>query len=186
MLLSKVRGIVNTAITFTQALYRVRISFDHATVKGIDVGITIGFVVHVEHQRRVSTVNFKKRHLLCCSRQRQTILVLSVLRIMQTGDFSSPIVCSGTDFQTTMSIVKALICHAAHVFAMLPRADTVSLPKSALLDNLPTIFDRTTYIQTAQRLDIPDSTADKQIARLVSAGLLTRQKHGEYTKNAVS
>ncbi len=109
-------------------------------------------------------------------------LVLSVLRILQTGDFASPLVCNDTDFQTAMSIVKVLICHAAHVFAMLPRAETATPPKSVLLDSLPPTFDRTAYIQAAQRLGIPDSTADKQIARCVSAGLLTRQKHGEYSK----
>jgi len=113
-------------------------------------------------------------------------LVLSVLRIMQTGDFVSPLVCSDTDFQTAMSIVKVLICHAAHVFAMLPRADTAAPSKTTLFDNLPPIFDRTTYIQIAQRLCIPESTADKQIARCLSGGLLTRQKHGEYSKQTIS
>ncbi|MDD4700283.1 MAG: hypothetical protein PHV07_08545 [Oscillospiraceae bacterium] len=38
----------------------------------------------------------------------------------------------------------------------------------------------------AKRLCIPESTADKQIARCLSGGLLTRQKHGEYTKNGVN
>jgi hypothetical protein len=109
-------------------------------------------------------------------------LVLSVLRIMQTGDFVSPFVCCDTDFQTAMSIVKVLICHAAHVFAMLPRADTATPSKTTLFDNLPPTFDRTTYIQIAQRLCIPESTADKQIARFVTEKLLVRQTHGNYAK----
>ncbi len=109
-------------------------------------------------------------------------LVLSILRIMQTGDFDSPLVCSDSDFQTAMSIVKVLVCHAAHVFAMLPRSDTPTQPKVAFFDNLPPQFDRTTYIQVAQNLGIPESTADKQIARFVSIGQLARQKHGVYAK----
>jgi predicted HTH transcriptional regulator len=46
--------------------------------------------------------------------------------------------------------------------------------------------NRTTYIQTAQRLGISESTADKQIARCISGGVLTRQKHGEYYKTQTS
>lgn len=72
------------------------------------------------------------------------------------SEFDSPLVCNDTDFQTTMSIVKVLICHADHVFAMLPRADTATQPKTALFDNLPPTFDSTTYIQAPQRLGIPD------------------------------
>ena len=65
---------------------------------------------------------------------------------------------------------------------MLPRADTTAPSKTTLFDNLPPTFDRTTYIQIAQRLCIPESTADKQIARFVTEKLLVRQTHDNYAK----
>jgi hypothetical protein len=84
-----------------------------------------------------------------------------------------------------MEIVKVLIQHAAFVFRQLPQATTVvqaTNPKMILFQALPAQFDRAKYIEVAAQLQIPESTADKQIARFLSAGLLTRQTHGSYTK----
>jgi hypothetical protein len=82
-------------------------------------------------------------------------------------------------------MVKILVQHAAKVFDALP-ADTAppptNNPKLALLQALPQQFDRTKYIEVAKQLDIPESTADKQIARFFNAGLLIRQTHGNYAK----
>jgi hypothetical protein len=38
------------------------------------------------------------------------------------------------------------------------------------------------YIEAAIRLQIPGSAVEKQIARFLSAGLITRQAHGNYMK----
>jgi hypothetical protein len=113
-------------------------------------------------------------------------MVLTVLRIMDTGSISSTIVCSDTDFQIAMEKVKVLLQHAAFVFRQLPQAATPtqnSNPKMALFRALPAQFDRAKYIEVAAQFQIPESTADKQIARFLNAGLLTRQTHGSYTKN---
>lgn len=112
-------------------------------------------------------------------------LVISALRIMQTGDFSATLVCTDTDFNTAMEIVKVLVQHAAKVFQMLPNAEIATAadsPKMALFNALPAQFDRAKYIEVAKRLQIPESTADKQIARFLNSKLLTRQAHGSYTK----
>jgi predicted transcriptional regulator len=55
-------------------------------------------------------------------------------------------------------------------------------PKIALFQALPAQFDRAKYLEIAAQLQIPESTANKQIARFLNAGLLTRQAHGSYTK----
>jgi hypothetical protein len=118
-------------------------------------------------------------------------MILTVLRIIDTGSLScgegggrGVLVCADADFQITMEIVKVLIQHAAFVFRQLPQPTTTTLnnPKMALFQALPAQFDRAKYIEVAAQLQIPESTADKQIARFLNAGLLVRQTHGSYTK----
>jgi hypothetical protein len=114
-------------------------------------------------------------------------MILTVLRLMQDQLFITPLICSNTDFNTALKMVKILVQHAAKVFDALP-ADTIppinNNPKLALLQALPAQFDRAKYIEIATQLQIPESTADKQIARFLSAGLITRQTHGSYAKKA--
>ena len=113
-------------------------------------------------------------------------MVLTVLRMMDTGNINRTIVCSNHDFQTAMEITKVLLQHAAFVFRQLPQSTTATQndnPKMIFFSELPPSFDRTKYIEIAERLEIPESTANKQIARLVDSGLLTRQTRGNYTKN---
>jgi hypothetical protein len=114
-------------------------------------------------------------------------MALTVLRIMENGEIGHTLVCSDTDFQTAMEIVKVLIQHAAFVFRQLPQVVTAiqnGNPKMALFQALPAQFDRAKYIEVAAQLQIPESTADKQIARFCNAGLLVRQTHGRYAKKA--
>ena len=112
-------------------------------------------------------------------------MIMTALRIMDTGEVSSVLVCSDTDFVTVMEIVKVLVLHAAHVFEQLPR-DNAALPqvnhKRQLLDALPNEFNRQTYLNIAGQLKIPAKTAEKQITRFINAGLLVRQSHGTYSK----
>ena len=114
-------------------------------------------------------------------------MIMTALRIMDTGEVSSVLVCSDTDFVTVMEIVKVLVLHAAHVFEQLPR-DNTALPqvnhKRQLIDALPNEFDRQSYLVIAEKLKIPAKTAEKQISRFIDAGLLVRQAHGSYSKIA--
>jgi hypothetical protein len=52
----------------------------------------------------------------------------------------------------------------------------------ALFQFFPPQFDKQTYISVAAQLQIPESTADKQIVRFCNAGLLTGQTQGNYAK----
>jgi hypothetical protein len=111
-------------------------------------------------------------------------MVLTVLRIMENGNINTMLVCSDTDFQTAMEIVKVLLQHAAFVFQQLPAATPAQTtnPKFALLQALPAQFDRAKYIEVAKQLEIPESTANKQIARFCNSGLLLRQAQSNYLK----
>jgi hypothetical protein len=94
------------------------------------------------------------------------------------------LLCSDIDFQISMEILKVLVQHSAYVFRQLPVAThtkTVN-PKFVLFQALPDQFDRAKYIEIATQLQIPESTAEKQITRYINAGLLIRQTHGNYKK----
>ncbi|MFA5299132.1 MAG: DUF3987 domain-containing protein [Lutibacter sp.] len=112
-------------------------------------------------------------------------MIITALRIIDTGEVSSVLVCNDCDFNTVMEIVKVLVLHAAYIFELLPKDNTTIQPlnhKRQLLDALPSEFDRQTYLAVAKNLNIPDKTAEKQITRFINAGLLVRQAHGCYLK----
>jgi hypothetical protein len=112
-------------------------------------------------------------------------MILSTLRIMQTNRFKTPLVCSDTDFQTALEMVKILVQHAAKVFDALPaeqETPPTNNPRMALYQALPQQFDKQAYIAVATQLQIPESTANKWLTKFVSSNLLTKQAHGSYTK----
>ena len=113
-------------------------------------------------------------------------MILSVLRLMNHENATnSQLICSDTDFKIALEMVKTLIQHAAFVFRQLPKATTTTQainPKMILFQALPAQFDRTKYLEIAAQLQIPESTADKQITRFLNGGLLIKQTHGSYTK----
>jgi hypothetical protein len=112
-------------------------------------------------------------------------MIMTALRIIDTGEVSSVLVCNDSDFNTVMEMVKVLVLHAAHIFELLPKDNTTPHPlnhKRQLLDALPSEFDRQTYLSVAENLKIPAKTAEKQISRFVDAGLLLRPSHGRYLK----
>ena len=112
-------------------------------------------------------------------------MILTTLRIMETRHIVNSMICNDTDFNAALEMVKILVQHAAKVFDALP-TDTAppptNNPKLALLQALPQQFDRAKYMEIAKQIDIPESTADKQIARFLAAGLLNRLTHGNYAK----
>jgi len=112
-------------------------------------------------------------------------MIMTALRIIDTGEVSSVLVCNDVDFNTVMEIVKVLVLHAAYIFEQLPKDTATPQPmnhKRQLLDALPAEFDRQTYLSIAGNLKIPAKTAEKQISRFIDAGLLVRQAHGSYLK----
>ena len=112
-------------------------------------------------------------------------MIMTALRIIDTGEVSSVLVCTDTDFNTVMEIVKVLVLHAAFIFELLPKDTATPQPlnhKRQLLDALPAEFDRQTYLSVAKGLNIPDKTAEKQIARFVKTGLIIHFAHDKYKK----
>ena len=113
-------------------------------------------------------------------------MILTTLRIMDNGELKSPLVCSDTDFNIAMEMVKVLVQHAAHVFQQLPTDTAAKVQpnqKQQFLNMLPAEFDRQTYLSVAQKLNIPPKTAEKQIARFAKTGLLNHYAQNQYRKD---
>ena len=112
-------------------------------------------------------------------------MILTTLRIMETGHVASPLICTDTDFNTALELVKILIQHAASVYNALP-AETAtpkqSNQKQQFLEALPPEFSRRDYLTAAQNLNIPDKTAERHIAKFVQSGLLNHFAHDKYKK----
>ncbi len=112
-------------------------------------------------------------------------MTLTTLRIMDTGDIHSPLVCRDSDFNTALAMVKILVQHAANVFQQLPAEAVTAAPKNQkqqFLDELPQEFCRKDYLTVAQKLGIPDKTAEKHIKRFTDNGLINHYAHDKYQK----
>jgi hypothetical protein len=112
-------------------------------------------------------------------------MILTALRIMDDGAINSPLVCSDNDFNASLSMVKILILHAAQVFQQLPSEAVTTAPKNQkqqFLDELPKEFCRKDYLGVAQKLGIPDKTAEKHIKRFAVNGLINHYAHDKYKK----
>jgi hypothetical protein len=113
-------------------------------------------------------------------------MILTAVRIMDTGELRSPLVCIDIDFNIAMEMVKVLVQHAAHVFQQLPTDTATKVQpnqKQQFLNMLPAEFDRQTYLAVAQKLNIQPKTAEKQIARFAKTGLINHFAHDKYRKN---
>lgn len=112
-------------------------------------------------------------------------MILTALRIMDDGDIHSPLVCRDNDFNTALSMVKILVLHAAQVFQQLPSEAVATAPrnqKQQFLDELPKEFCRKDYLTVANKLGIPDKTAEKHIKRFSVNGLIIHFAHDKYKK----
>lgn len=144
-----------------------QVQIEYANLFGLDI---------VPSVRRLGLITFR------------IAMILTSLRIIDGGDLSNLIVCNDVDFQTAISMAHVLLQHIAKVFSMLPTTQTASnqnaptIVKQTFLDNLPTEFDRQTYLAVAQKLKIPYKTAEKHIRNFCDAGLLRHLAHNRYGK----
>lgn len=107
-------------------------------------------------------------------------MVLRTLRILEDGDYSNPLICNETDFQTAIQIAFTLEKHAIAVFQNLPNNDLKGI-KLKFYNALPDNFNRQGYLAVAKELDIKDKTAEKYIGQFKENGLLNHE-HNKYSK----
>lgn len=115
-------------------------------------------------------------------------MILSALRILETGDTSTQIICEERDFQTALTMVRVLVKHSAKVFAELPK-DIKPNPRNNLkqkfLYALPSVFNRQRYLEVAKGLNIPDKTAEGYITSFVKANMVHRDSQDHYVNTSL-
>ncbi|HAH22801.1 MAG TPA: DNA primase [Prolixibacteraceae bacterium] len=112
-------------------------------------------------------------------------MVLSTLRMLETGDFSDKHDCTEEDFQATLAIVNVLVKHASYVYSELPEDSTPPKQKNRkeqFLDQLPEKFNRPGYLALAKSLSIAEKTAEGYITQFCDKGLIFRDQQSSYTK----
>lgn len=144
-----------------------QIQKDYLVLQGLDYMATI---------RRLGIIAFR------------IAMVLSALRIMETGDLPNRILCEERDFQSAISIAKVLVKHASKIFSELP--EDAPMPqrknqKQKFHDALPANFNRQTYLKIAVTMSIPDKTAEGYISDFVKKGTIHREKQDHYQKTHI-
>ena len=115
-------------------------------------------------------------------------MILSALRLHDTGEVVTTLICDDEDFQSAMAIARVLIRHTVRVYRELSSADLGkpaaerSDRQQQFLSSLPDTFSTQTFLQIAARLGIPQPTAERYIGSWRKSGLLNRIKQGYYEK----
>ena len=117
-------------------------------------------------------------------------MVLSAVRMMDTGEFPEELVCRDEDFNTALTISRTLAVHMAKIFDELSSTDgsrSAAVAKSAkrqmFFAALPGDFDRQDYLEAAKRTCVPEGTAEKWIRTFCDPdGPLEKVEHGRYRK----
>ena len=113
-------------------------------------------------------------------------MVLTSLRILESGDMTTPLTCQDNDFNSALEIIRTLVKHASKVFTDLPEDAPLAKKKNQrelFLEKLPQNFNRQGYLEVAKSLEIADKTAEGYISKFVKSGLLFRLKQDSYEKS---
>lgn len=118
------------------------------------------------------------------------ILILSALRILETGEIPTQLICTDEDFTTALTICSTLMVHTGKIFSTLPQVEETqpghlsSSRQQLFLTSLPEdiTFTRQIYLQAAEALGIPVPSADRYINRWVSSGVIEYVGHGEFRR----
>ena len=107
-------------------------------------------------------------------------MLLSGLRILETGDTSSPLICRDVDYKTAIQLTTILEKHALEVFKKLPKHKLEGI-KQKFYYALPDNFNRQEYIQIASGLGIKEKTAEKYLTQFRENDLI-KHDYNKYTK----
>ena len=118
-------------------------------------------------------------------------MVLTALRMMDSGSITETVECSDIDFATTQAIIRVISRHNDYIFNVLDKerpegiavADSYSsATRKSILSALPGYFTTTDIKEISQKICKSLRTVRRQIARAIEAGEIQQVKHGEYKK----
>ena len=118
-------------------------------------------------------------------------MVLSALRMMDSGAIKESVECSDADFDMTMDIIRVVSVHNDYIFNVLDRerpegiavADSYSsATRKTILAALPGYFKTDDMKTVAKNVGKSLRTVRRQVARAIEAGEIQQVKHGEYKK----
>jgi hypothetical protein len=111
-------------------------------------------------------------------------MVLTVIRLQETNDYKSTLICNDIDYNNTLQIIDILIKHSFSVFSSMPKTEVKNNYKliDRYFDQLPESFNREEYILTADELGVNHKTAEGYITRYITQNKLVRPKHNSYVK----
>lgn len=118
-------------------------------------------------------------------------MVLTALRMMDSGVITETVECADVDFETTMDIIRVISVHNDYIFNVLDRerpegiavADSYSAAtRRTILAALPGYFKTEDMKTVAKNGGKSLRTVRRQVARAIEAGEVLLVKHGEYKK----
>ncbi len=118
-------------------------------------------------------------------------MVLTALRMMDSGRISEKAECSDADFDTTLSIIRTVSAHNDYIFNVLNdgKGEDVkvsetysSAARSTLLSILPDIFTSKDMQSAALRIGKTVRTVERQIRRAIENGQVKELARGSYRK----
>lgn len=118
-------------------------------------------------------------------------MVLSALRLMDSGRITENVECNDVDFDTTMKIIRVISTHNDYIFNVLDKerpegiavADSYSsATRKAIISAVPGYFTTEDMKKVAANVGKSLRTVRRQIARAIEAGEIQQVKHGEYKK----
>ena len=118
-------------------------------------------------------------------------MVLTALRLMDSGAIKEMVECSDVDFDMTMAIIRAISEHNDYIFNVLDRerpegiavADSYSAAtRKTILAALPGYFKTDDMKAVAKQVGKTLRTVRRQVARAIQAGEVVQVKHNEYKK----
>lgn len=112
------------------------------------------------------------------------MMILTAMRIPETGDFSVKQQCREEDFESALAIIKVLVRHASHVVSQLPeeiQTEKRGNKKEQFFEGLGKTFTHKDFIGLAKSLNIAERTAVRYIAVFCEKGFIRRDQLNCYT-----
>ena len=116
-------------------------------------------------------------------------MILTVLRIMASGEWCTTLICRDDDFDTALTLARHLLLHTAQVYRDLHPNEQEESPSQcnllqAFYKKLPEQFTRVQAKVTISSVGLSEKSLHRYIKRLCDYGLVCRLQHGVYKKCA--